>query len=193
MNIEDKYKSLFENHKSKPDTKLWEQIEQKLDERSNSKSLWWLAAAACALIGLFIFQHEPAEPLRQEFAEQIQIPKIETTQLKTTAATKLKTSNISYPKITKANKNTEQTIALKSIKINAICTTKQNIKLNSAQIVHVKFILKNNSKNPKVHLKPDNSIKNFLDLTVKTLKKEKEKIQLPIIEIDYQSLIAKNQ
>ena len=189
MNIEDKYKSVFTGHQSEIDPALWNKIEQKLDDTSSPIKWWWLAASIT--LGILLYQFNFNQGAEREFAQEIILPKIETKPLEYA---------LSSSRIHKS-KNTVQTdksfleehasITLNKISINKIDPIKPNQHLIHSRVTLVQ--VKIGTSKTSTRTIADNPIEGVIELAIHFFRQKKKDLNLPTIEIDYNSLLTLNQ
>lgn len=183
MNLESKYKSVFESHQSKVSPPVWDQIEARLDEKKTT-NYWWWAAAAVIAIGLFFGQINTTETESREMAIQVQVKKIETPQLKTTS-----TKHIIKPKvITTEVHEIQKPIQLTVATLKQVNTTNTPLTILGSPITQV--MVKINETKVTPQRKADNPIEGIIEFATYFINKKKKQINLPIIEIDYNSLLT---
>jgi len=194
MKLEDNYKNLFENHQSHPDSKLWEQIEERLEPNKKANTQWLWLAASVVIVMMMMYTFSPFNKQTQPLAQQIKVNKIEMQAIAVQSKQSIKKVERIVPqqRIPVYNQPVPL-IALNKIAINQLETNNNNIELLGAQIVHVKFSLKGNVQAQKTKLRPDNPIEGVIELAIHFFQQKKKQLNLPIIEIDYTSLLTLNQ
>lgn len=183
MNLESKYKSVFESHQSKVAPPVWSRIEARLDEKQTPNYWWWAAAAVIAL-GLFLGQINTTKTELREMAVQVQVKKIKTPQLSTTSTKHI----IKHNKPNLVTQETQKPIQLSVATIQQINNpiVSQNIIGTPITQVMVKIHETKNTRQKQA----DNPIEGIIELASNFIRKKKKQINIPIIEIDYQSLLT---
>lgn len=182
MNLESKYKSVFEAHQSEVAPPVWDHIEARLDEKQTSNYWWW--AAAVIALGLFLGQINTTETESREMAVQVHVNKIETPKLRT-PLTKHIIKNNKQNIVTHKTQNPIQLSVATIQQINYPIVS-QNIIGTPITQVTVKVHETNNTRQKQA----DNPIEGVIELASNFIRKKKKQINLPIIEIDYNSLLT---
>lgn len=184
MNLESKYKTVFESHQTKVEPKVWEQIESRLDEKQTSRHWWWVAAAVI-VIGLILGEVNTKQTSPREVALQVQLNKIESPYLSTTNSTM---QIVKHKRVVTEIKEMESPIQLSSVTLQKIGNPKMNLDILGTPITQVQVKIRNQEL--IVKNKADNPIEGLIELASDLIRKKKKQINLPIIEIDYNSLLT---
>lgn len=191
MNIEDKYKSFCHNEKLIPEPKLWEEISDRLDKKSNSSNYWMIAAASIVL-GLFFYSYEFEKLEPQKMVQQIKLQKLTPTTITDKNAEQFAYSMNKVKTIIEPEKRSESVFILPVKTIHKIANENIPTGIKHTKIVFVRLKIKAKPKR-KLKLKHfKNPVKKVISLTKLALKRTRNKIEIPIIEIDYKSLLTLN-
>ncbi len=195
MNIEDKYKSHFKDNELEVDPKLWSTLSSELD-KSNTSNYRWIAAA-CILIGLLFYS------TNFNYTEEREIATTNTTttilQKQTTIQTeKQELAIISQVRIKKVKskvvpkKIASPIVSLNTIDLNEIQYPNESHTLIQRNTVFVTLKIKAPPKNRVKKTRFENPVEKLIDFAKLIVKKESKKLEFPIIEIDYKSLLTLN-
>jgi hypothetical protein len=191
MNIEDKYKSQFQNRRISPEPKLWKEIAERLDKKSNSTN-YWMITVACIVIGLLFYSYEFEQIEQPKLAQQIQLQKFKPTSIIDENAKQYAVSLKKLKTIIEPKKRSETvfTLPVKVVKKIVNKSITAGIKYTNVTFIKLKIKAKPNRKPQRKRF--DNPLEKLIDLTKFALKKTSTNIQFPIIEIDYKSLLTLN-
>ena len=191
MNIEDKYKSFCHNDKFIPEPKLWKEISDRLDKKSNSSNYWMIAAASIVL-GLFFYSYEFEKLEPQKIVQQIKLQKLTPTTITDKNAEQFAYSINKVETIIEPEKRSESVFILPVKTIHKIANENIPTGIKRTKIVFVRLKIKAKPKS-KLKLKHfKNPVKKLIYLTKLALKRTRNNIEIPIIEIDYKSLLTLN-
>ena len=192
MNIEDKYKVHFKNRKATLDPKLWNEIATRIETKQKTSHIWrW--AAASIILGFFFFNHN-INTIDEKHLAEIRVKKdqqVETTKT-IPVSTKLSIPIIKNPQIEKTKRRIkDQVILLNTIAINEINTNLKTANLKQTKTTFIQFNLKPNLKTKLKNENNNNPVEKLIAYSKKLLKSKN--VQIPIIEIDYKSILTLNK
>jgi hypothetical protein len=191
MNIEDKYKSQFQNRRISPEPKLWKEIAERLDKKSNSTN-YWMITVACIVIGLLFYSYEFEQIEQPKLAQQIQLQKFKPTSIIDENAKQYAVSLKKLKTIIEPKKRSETVFTLPVKVVNKIVNKSITTGIKYTNVTFIKLKIKAKPNRKPQRKRFDNPVEKLIDLTKFALKKTSTNIQFPIIEIDYKSLLTLN-
>ena len=191
MNIEDKYKKHFKNQELEIDAKLWVDLTNRLDEKKKKNKHTWVIAA-CLAIGLFFINYNYSTPEIKQLTAKVSVQKNQTTVQNKIQKTE---TEIITPKPVERTKqisrSKEASISLQTIALRKINTPTFIASIQREEITFVQLNIKAQKAIP-IKQKTKNTLHRIVNITKMAMRKSRKSIEIPVIEIDYKSLLTLN-
>lgn len=189
MNIEDKYKQSFKNHKVSTDSQLWNKINTRLEVKKKRINYTWIAAA-CLIIGIFIVNYTAPET-NQLATKIVNTPTNTTTAIEIIDEEDQSIIPVKLAEVKPINRTLQDFVSLQTIEITNINSTPITASLRRDNITFVQLNIKAQKDIP-LKKKSKNNIERIINIAKLAMRKSRKSIEIPVIEIDYKSLLTLN-